>query len=279
MEKLKSLYAELFDIKKRASVLEKEECVSFTAMQGFRYATAKDIMGKDFRMMLVGRAVNGWEEYTGKDSTKEAFVNASLANLENSPLVLKHGKDRFEWIATDERGVTNLGVNDNFDKNTGKPYNLKRCRFFSDTKEIWEKLSGKCDESPNWNERWFENIIWTNLFKISPRLGGNPSAKLQKLQECICIKLLKEEIEFFRPTHILFLTGYDWFEPFLKIFSNMTFIGRNELSGKNKNNIYVEATAEYTTKKDVDCKIVVACRPELRAKDKYIEQVSMYLNR
>ena len=94
MEKLKSLYAELFDIKKRASVLEKEECVSFTAMQGFRYATAKDIMGKDFRMMLVGRAVNGWEEDTGKDSTKEAFVNASLANLENSPLVLKHGKDR-----------------------------------------------------------------------------------------------------------------------------------------------------------------------------------------
>lgn len=275
MEKLRNIYAELFAIIQRAAVLEKEECASFTAMQGFRYATAKDITGKAFRMMLVGRAVNGWKEYTGKDGSKEEFVNAYLANLTNQPQVLKYGKDRFEWIATDERGVTNLGVED--DKTViDNPYNLLRSRFWCDTKEIWENLYGR---RTDWNERWFENICWSNLYKISPRLGGNPSAKLQNLQENICIKLLQEEIEYFQPTHILFLTGSDWFMPFGKIFNNVIFIGCNKVSGKNKNDIFVEATAEYITRTGSVCKIVVACRPEMRAKDGYVEQVSKYLRR
>ena len=46
-----------------------------------------------------------------------------------------------------------------------------------------------------------------NLYKIAPRKGGNPSEAWQKMQREACVELLRAEIEFFNPTHILFVTG------------------------------------------------------------------------
>ena len=36
-----------------------QDAVSLTAMEGCKYKSSKDIGGKDFRLMLVDRAVNG----------------------------------------------------------------------------------------------------------------------------------------------------------------------------------------------------------------------------
>ena len=71
-------------------------------MEGCEYKSSKDIGGKDFRLMLVDRAVNGWDEYRGTGTNaKERFATSSIQNLLNNPAALTHGKDRFEWIAVD----------------------------------------------------------------------------------------------------------------------------------------------------------------------------------
>ncbi len=74
-------------------------------MEGCEYKSSKDIGGKDFRLMLVDRAVNGWDEYRGTGTNaKERFATSSIQNLLNNPAALTHGKDRFEWIAVDAVG-------------------------------------------------------------------------------------------------------------------------------------------------------------------------------
>ena len=41
----------------------------------------------------------------------------------------------------------------------------------------------------------------------APRKGGNPSEAWRKMQREACAQLLRAEIVFFNPTHILFVTG------------------------------------------------------------------------
>ena len=248
--------------------------VTFTAMQGRHYASCKSIDGKELRFMLVGRAVNGWNEYRGASAFDESlFVETSIQNLTNHPNAVAHGEDRFEWIDTSQNTAKNIyrtGI-DHAPEDVGKYY-LTRSPFWAYTKEIWDDLYG---ESSAWSSRWFENIAWSNLYKVAPHHGGNPDAALMKQQEAACVELLRAEIEYFAPTHILFITGTDWFVPFKDIFSNLRFRDCNCASGKNR--IFAEGTAEYRLAGGDICRVVVACRPELRNKEGYTQQVSEYL--
>ena len=76
--------------------------------------------------------------------------------------------------------------------------------FWGYSKEIWDTLYGAVT---SWRERWYQKIVWTNLYKIAPRKGGNPSEAWRKMQREACAQLLRAEIVFFNPTHILFVTG------------------------------------------------------------------------
>lgn len=92
-----------------------------------------------------------------------------------------------------------------------------------------------------------------------------------------CKELLKQEINHFRPTHIFMATAYEWwFEQFADIFTCVKRCGTNIYSGADKNEEYVEAIAEYQYSDGSMAKVVVACRPEGRTKEKYVEQVVEY---
>lgn len=259
-----------------------QKYVTFTAMQGYRYFYAKDSSGKPFRFMLIGRAVNGWDEYRAPGTfTKEVFIESSMKNLQNAPEAVVRGsdyKDRFEWIDTSGDSAKNaprVGIDSNPDTIKDKPYLLTRSPLWSYSKGIWTNLYG---EKQPWEKRWFENIVWSNLYKIAPHDGGNPNGKLMKAQESACVNLLSCEIQYFNPTHILFITGKDWFAPFAGLFTNLKLREANCPSGKNKNNVYVEGTAEYLFPNGDVCKAVIACRPELRPKEEYISQVSDFMS-
>ena len=269
-EKLKRLYEELYDAKKEIEENEKEEYTVFTAMKGKGYSRDNDI-----RFMLVGRAVYGWDEYR-TDDTKESFVETSWVNLNNlEGAMVLGGEDRFEWIDTSNNVPKNI-YRKGIDKTIIKgDYKIRKSAFWSYTKEIWDGISG---ESTEWEKRWFEKIVWTNLYKIAPHDGGNPSEKAVEKQKDICVKLLKAEIEYFQPTHVLFVTGADWFEDFLKNqkqeFDNLVYgEQRNCCRGEHKNEIYVEGTANYVVDNDLKSKVVVVCRPESRTKNKYTDAV------
>lgn len=288
-KKLKEAFGELY----QSIPVEMDECgtfkpvaeqkyVTFTAMHGYRYFDAKDSGGNPFRFMLVGRAVNGWDEYRVPGAfTKEEFIETSMKNFQNAPETVVRGvdyKDRFEWIDTDGDSAKNalrVGIDSNPDAIKDKPYLLTRSPLWSYSKGIWTNLYG---ENQPWEKRWFENIVWSNLYKIAPHDGGNPTEKLMKAQKSACAKLLSAEIEYFNPTHILFITGKDWFMPFADLFSNLKLREASRPIGENKNHIYVEGTADYLLAGGNVCKSIIACRPELRPKEEYVSQVSEFMS-
>lgn len=280
IQQMHQLYGRLYDALTQIQSTYSQDAVSFTAMEGCEYKSSKDIAGKDFRLMLVGRAVNGWDEYRGTDQdTKECFVTSSMQNLLNDPAALTHGKDskdRFEWIAVDEEhNIARNCVREGIDKEPSEvgDYCLSR-PFWGYSKEIWDTLYGA---ATSWQEHWYQKTVWTNLYKIAPRKGGNPSEAWQKMQREVCVELLHAEIEFFNPTHILFMTGTDWFQPFRGIFQNVTERGVNHPPGKDTNTVYAELFAAYKAQNGTRSKVVVACRPEMRDKQTYVAQVSKFL--
>lgn len=253
------------------------EYTTFTAMQGHKYSEATNSKGEDFRFMLVGRAVNGWDEYRVNDTvymTRQSFVDSSIANVLNSKETIIFGKDRFEWINTSGDSPCNtarVGIDRGA---VAGEYSLRKAQIWNYTKPIWDKLYG---EETLWSERWFENIVWSNLYKIAPHDLGNPSGRLQTRQREACVDLLKAEIEYFMPTHIFFATGREgWFSHFSKNFSNVRNIGTNISSGANRNEEYVEAVGDFVYSDGKIARAVVACRPEGRAKNGYVEQICSY---
>lgn len=239
---------------------------SFTAMEGCHYGE------EPVKFMLIGRAVNGWDEKRDYADalTQDEFVESSLANLYNEPTVLCGGKDRFEWIGDprDEYSAPvnkfRPGIDSSESSITNSPYHLS-APLWNYAKEIWCNLNGHTLETA-WTDRWFEHIVWSNLYKIAPALGGNPDEKLRKLQLETSTKLLVQEISHFQPTHILFMTGYkDWFEKFNKPCF------RNEIATVSDHK-YVEAAGIWTAD-TFSSRIVVAQRPEMRNKEQYVSDV------
>ena len=63
---------------------------------------------------------------------------------------------------------------------------------------------------------WPSTLCWSNLYKVAPFAGGNPSTSLAKAQLEKCIQILRIEVSDWKPRRLLFLTGYSWARPFLE---------------------------------------------------------------
>ncbi len=139
----------------------------------------KDYEQSEFRLMYVGRAVNGWEFDWHKDT---------LDGLTNQ--VFSHGFD--------------IGsITDNPVQPDG--YNFNRSPFW----QLCRSLLAMQDESDAWSSR----VAWSNLFKVAPFKTGNPEPKTMVASIRPCIDLIKEEINVYNPSHIVFVTDSWWMEP------------------------------------------------------------------
>jgi hypothetical protein len=65
-------------------------------------------------------------------------------------------------------------------------------------------------------DAWPSRLAYSNLYKLSPKDGGNPSGRLQEVQRLACIKMFLAEIEAWRPKRVLMLTDLKWASPFLQ---------------------------------------------------------------
>lgn len=74
---------------------------------------------------------------------------------------------------------------------------------------LWQVLNALCPRLIG--DNWEQKIVYSNYCKISPdedsEENGTPPKKLRNLQESICNKILKIEIESFQPRHIIVFTG------------------------------------------------------------------------
>lgn len=268
MEKIMELYRELFDsvyfLKKEK--IKETELSDFVAMRGNRY---DDKIGKDntVRFMVVGRAVNGWGNPL---SLKSADTYAEQA------AALFKRRDRFktEWNMQD--GETNpyseYEIDDN-GKKTIKKYYLSKSPFWSTTLGIYQELSSKENHK---HTDWYEDIVWSNIYKIAPSKSGNPSTNLIYAQANICVKILREEIRLFQPTHMLLVVDKSWMSWELKgkvMFDFMEVFDNYEhcyfpLLDDTKNKQIVQSCF-----KAGECKVLVTCRPEGISQNEYKKTV------
>ena len=211
----------------------------FVAVEGSEYRASP------VRLMVVGRAVNGW--VTLPSHSAKAFGAAARERSEQTG---------FAWVA---------GEGDNMRSRHDENYRLNRSPFWRVTRRILAGLCG-CDTGG----RWIERIAWSNLYKVSPRSGGNPSNALCRSEIIPCRAILSEEIERLSPTHIFMPVGWRWFQSderydFSRLFCDVV---RQDRDGRSP----VEGSARFALSGG-GVPAVIAARPEFRAERLYADSV------
>lgn len=180
-----------------------------------------------FRLMYVGRAVNGWEIDWQKGSAKELVEQA-----------FSHG---FKMESISEAPIQN-------------GYNFNRSPFWQLCRQLM-KLAG---EEKNWSDR----VFWSNLYKVAPFKTGNPGNKLIDETITKSIRILKYELRLYRPTHVVFVTDAWWFDPsdtFKASFAKTLGI---PVEHNTDPTIAIVGKGIYNTTITGDIKIVITKRPE-----------------
>ena len=262
MEQLKQGYENLYNSANIAQGYRfNKQKVYFDQLSHFVGMKGKQYDKQKIKLLIVGRAVNGWEALKELSSAKGFSEEAAE----------KFNNNTFNWVVYDSKKDTLR--NDYLDN--GEYYWLNDSPFWRTNKQIWKVISNNTNFKDDENDRWVDYIAWTNLYKIAPKDTGNPTTTMAKKQLAACTDILRAEIEKFNPTHILFVAGYEWwFEDFSDIFGVGTFdknkVKKNEYRGENKNNYFVEASAVTPD----GIKIVVSCRPEFRDEKLYIDDIT-----
>lgn len=135
---------------------------------------------KNTGILFVGKAVNGW--VTNKKEIEILFGNGKKRIFDR--------EDQIKWVDSE------------------KSYNARKSAFWRVVKAISQKQNV-----------WSDKIAWSNLYKISPFEGGNPSATLKEEQLKLCREILKTEIEILSPKFVVMLVS-DWKHDFLRYLNN-----------------------------------------------------------
>lgn len=152
----------------------------------------------NLKLMVVGRAINGWETDFSTCCTVNDVTNTVLdQDFSFSDVINENG----------------------FPREGKRPYRYITSKFWKLIKYILEEYGEAnaewYDKSKNMN--WNEKIVWSNLYKVSPRYEKNPDDHL--IQKTIegNIEIIKAEIAEYRPKIILFVTDKWYLEPSDKI--------------------------------------------------------------
>ena len=226
----------LFPISEARGMRSKPEFCGFLACKGKLY---------DGGLMVVGRAVNKWRgcipfEAIRLEGERQRFAEKVAGGGQG-------GECPMQWVLQCW-GNTKKGE-----------YNTKRSAFWRVIKQVTDKVHIGASE-----EDWASHLVWSNLYKVAPKKGGNPTAKQMKAQRGGCRKLLCLEIEDFAPSRLLFLTGWeDWAQPFLQECGDVA----------PAEGTHVEATGRLRTREGRSCATVVASHPQGKPEGKWVEEV------
>lgn len=223
-----------------ADRLPPKALAAFLAMRGEAY---------DGRLMIVGRAVNGWRQgITPSDLARPGAVHEFARAVEQESL--GDGRCPMRWVT------------DHWQSGDGK-YNTKRSSFWRVVRRVVGDLDIADVERPDWPS----HLVWTNLYKVAPFDGGNPDDRLCGLQEKGCLALSRHELATHRPEKILFMTGLSWAAPFLE---------EGEFDPANRGR-FVEASGRLALGDGAASRFVVACHPQTRPDAEWVDEVTKAL--
>ena len=183
---------------------------------------------KTKELLLIGRAHNGIDL-----SDEEAIF---VPEKHNSKNVFNHEIDdtSTSWL---------------------KDYKITSCFFRICKKYLLKKGYDKSD--------WADNFVWSNIMKISPAKGGNPTDKEWKIQLEGCKKLFKQEIDYFSPKLVLMLTDFNWAYDFIKSLEINP--DKTEITNRHK---FIKGKYFYN-----DSTILVFERPEGKEEEKFVKKI------
>lgn len=110
-----------------------------------------------------------------------------------------------------------------------------------------------------------EHIVWSNVCKVAPTKGRNPSEQLWDDQYEYMTKILKAELRILQPAISVFITGIGennrWDSPLRekKTFSDLSLLYKHENSA-----LGIECTVECYYSKTCDQNFLVTGRPEFQ---------------
>lgn len=205
----------------------------FTAQKGDKYNN---------NLMVIGRAVNEWESDFQIDDIKTDLMLENLfasSSVKSCPL---------EWVENSW--------------GSSQGYNTNKSAFW----RVIRRLSQSINKLSS-DENWSSKLVWSNLYKVAPSEGGNPSDSLCTHQLEACNELLKAEIEEYKPKYMVFLTGDNWFDGFLSEY----------ISLKPKSDaMWVDASGIISIN-DFTTKFVIAKHPQGKPEEELINEITVAL--
>lgn len=200
-----------------------KDLVFIPAISGDKYFSQPD----DKKVMVFGRSVNGW--------------SMPLFRLTGNSEWFPYG---LRWVYESGNFCTD-GSGHEPAVNHSKFWQFIRCNL---------KLHGISQKN------FSDYIVWSNLYKISPKDRGNPNNKICQDTYNLMDEILCEELRFYKPQKVWFIT-----EPYNKIFGKWIFWEYNKgVSFKN--------TRNYINDNDMEAKLFL--RPERRKFEDVIKKAS-----
>ena len=193
----------------------------------------------DAKLMVVGRAVNGWEMDFGECSDAAVTTTAVLSQSFS-----------FDDVVNSE----GIPYPEDQNKRNYKYHSSNFWRLIKFLLEQYGESEPTNDAADTWYTDkycWHKRIVWSNLYKVAPRKTNNPEWALVKPQMQVYIDMLKREIELYNPERILFVTNADYMEPWKRQPSFAKELGIN-LDPKATG--AVVGTGTYCGKEIVVCK-------------------------
>jgi len=203
----------------------------------------------DNGMLIYGQAVNGWENDTSNGVKN--LIDQVLSNATN------HRK--LHTIA-DRRGW--------HDVVDGKPanYYYKRSKFWKLNYQVvtnavdpaFKNFYAAETTEQAFDCAWPQEIVWSNLYKVSFSKGGNPDPQTIRLILDISRRIVLREIELLKPSRVLFNTGNSYFAEMMLDKQDVFQLEKVE----DSSNILYVGNYEYLPNES--CRIVVCKRPDVR---------------
>jgi len=204
------------------------------------------------KLMVVGRAVNGWDDegrFKASELRDHDRRNAAVSRISTIATGTSRGRGcPLVWIAQDWGSGTRVN------------YDPTRSPFWRVARLIGEGL-GAFDLATD-SASWSSHLVWSNLAKAAPWGGGNPSNDLYNAQFPACKKLLLAEIQRFKPEHLLIVAGMTWACDFL---DDSPFVGKQR-SGQSS--VQWQGTIQNGA---ATTKVVVTRRPEGKAEAPFVK--------
>ena len=277
---LKSLYENLIKIDlsqddKISTVADRLRDHTLTcapAIEGSKFNSCKDKVNNSFRLMYVGRAMNGWELPCDKNTSDDQLIPYIFKETEKQQC---HNSTFTTIMQEIGQGLTFEGK---YNYNTSPFWQLaheilaQRVHIYSEEatvnitkvyKRNGVQRSVLIEKLPRFD--WPQNLLWSNLFKVSPYLSGNPSEELKGKILSTCLDIISKEIELYEPTHIVFVTGNNgWFRLFSNEFNNCSIsVDKDDLPQKGPHSVHQFILAKGCFDfKNISPKFVVTARPE-----------------